>query len=183
MEADLSPMPVEAPPEPPGSPESQREKAAPGMTAMDKILAQKGVTPARKDVPAGPADLTHGTTPGVDRRQSDRVRKGRAVIGARIDLHGMGRDEAHSALIDFIIRAHAGGHRTVLVITGKGRFSRIQDDPSREPHAPRRGLLQTMVPRWLNDAPLRQRIIGFHSAQPRHGGTGAIYVMLKRHDR
>jgi DNA-nicking Smr family endonuclease len=150
---------------------------------MDKILALKGVTPETSPRKDTTPSLSTGAIPGVDWRQSERVRKGRATIEARIDLHGMGRDQAHTALIDFILNSQSIGRRMVLVITGKGRFSQREDEPWRDHHAPRRGLLQSMVPRWLNDAPIRDRIIGFHAAQPRHGGDGAIYVMLKRPGR
>ena len=42
------------------------------------------------------------------------------------------------------------------------------------------GVLRAMVPRWLNQSPLRERVIGFTHAQARHGGEGALYVLVRR---
>ena len=42
------------------------------------------------------------------------------------------------------------------------------------------GVLKAQVPRWLNQSPLRERIIGFSLARPHHGGDGALYVLIRR---
>ena len=54
----------------------------------------------------------------------------------------------------------------MLVVTGKGLESG--------------GTLRHMVPRWLNEGANRERIVAFCPAQARHGGTGALYVLLRR---
>ena len=56
----------------------------------------------------------------------------------------------------------------MLVITGKGVW---RSDS---------GILKEMVPRWLNEVPNRARVLAIANAQPRHGGSGALYVLLKR---
>ncbi len=124
-------------------------------------------TPAKAPQPL--PDMTHGTAAGLDRRTAARLRRGQLAIEARIDLHGMTQAEAHPALEDFLERTQAGGKRCVIVITGKG----LRADG-------RIGVLRTMVPRWLNDAPNRGRIIAFNHAQPKDGGEGALYVLLKK---
>jgi DNA-nicking Smr family endonuclease len=110
-----------------------------------------------------PRDLGHGCAPGVDRRTAERLRKGRMEIQDRLDLHGMSRESGHRATINFVIGAQMSGLRCVLIVTGKGK-----------------GILQTELPRWLNTAPLRDRILSFDYARPQDGGTGAVYVLLKR---
>ena len=45
------------------------------------------------------------------------------------------------------------------------------------------GILRNAAPRWLNEAPNRARILAFTAAQPRHGGGGALYVLLRRRAR
>ncbi len=60
----------------------------------------------------------------LERRKARRIARGRTEIEARLDLHGMTQDEAHSALTRFIHSCAAGGLRTVLVITGKGGDAR-----------------------------------------------------------
>lgn len=112
-------------------------------------------------------DLAHGATPGLDKRSAERLKKGVLDIDARMDLHGMTQDSAHGALVGFITRAYNSDWRTVLVITGKGNREGT-------------GVLRANVPRWLNQSPLRERILGFSYATPQHGGEGALYVRIKR---
>ncbi|MEO3434889.1 Smr/MutS family protein [Inquilinus sp. CAU 1745] len=172
-------------------------------TADEKRLwraVMQGVTPLRPDnpvpedvpPPAAPADeparrlkeaikaaplpapkpplppLAPGKTPGLDRRSADRLRRGRMDIDGRLDLHGMSQAVAHDALTGFVLASHRMGRRAVLVITGKGLYGE------------RSGVLKSAVPRWLNDAPLRDKILAFQPAQPKDGGSGALYVLLKR---
>ena len=108
-------------------------------------------------------------TPGVDRRSAERLRRGERRIDARLDLHGMTQDEAHRALDAFLARAEHAGWRCVLVITGKGR-----------PGTSAGGVLRAAVPRWLNEAPHRARLLAIAAAQPKDGGAGALYLLLRR---
>lgn len=112
-------------------------------------------------------DLSHGTTPGLDKRSAERMKKGEMEIDGRLDLHGMTQDTAHGALIAFVTRAYDAGRRCLLVITGKGNRAGT-------------GVLRSNVPRWLNQSPCRERILGFSHARPQHGGEGALYVLIKR---
>jgi DNA-nicking Smr family endonuclease len=112
-------------------------------------------------------DLSHGTTPGLDRRSGERLKRGQLEIDGRLDLHGMTQEAAHGALLAFVGRAFDAGRRCLLVITGKGNRDGT-------------GVLRAVVPRWLNQSPLRERIIGFSYAQARHGGEGALYVLVRR---
>lgn len=119
-----------------------------------------------------PSPLEIGQVAGIDRRQADRLRRGRLTIDARIDLHGMTQAEAHRRLTAFIEASAAAGRRCVLVITGKGLTSEMAGRGS--------GVLREAVPRWLSEPKLRSRIIAFSPAQPKDGGHGALYVLLKR---
>jgi len=119
------------------------------------------------------------TVPGLDRNTSERLRKGKLFIEGRVDLHGMTRREAHSRLKSFLGSAHRQGKRCVLVITGKGSSTQMSDD------APfmgggRKGILKEEVPRWLMEPDLRRLVLDYREAQVKHGGSGAIYVLLKR---
>ncbi len=126
---------------------------------------------AGAETPPAPSlpDLAPGRTPGLDKRTAQRLRRGQLKVEAKLDLHGLTQDEAHGALVDFLISAQGAGKRCVLVVTGKGLTPRGES-----------GVLRTMLPRWLNTPPLRERVLALQGAQPRHGGTGAFYVMLKR---
>jgi len=103
---------------------------------------------------------------GYDRANAERLKRGKHEIEARIDLHGMTQDEAHRALAAFIRGARATGKRCVLVITGRGRAGG--------------GILKSAVPRWLDEPEFRPHLLAIATAQPRDGGNGALYVMLRR---
>jgi DNA-nicking Smr family endonuclease len=105
---------------------------------------------------------------GVDRATAERLKRGLHKIEARLDLHGMRQKEAHRALAEFVRASNEAGRRCVLVITGRGLG----------PDGP--GILKSSVPRWLDEGELRRRILGIASAQPRDGGAGALYVLLRR---
>jgi len=111
--------------------------------------------------------LDHGTTAGIDRRTADRMKKGEMSIDGTIDLHGLIQDAAYLALHRFVLASAEMERRCLLVVTGKG--SKVGA-----------GVLRSQVPRWLNEPALRPFVLAFSYAQPRHGGDGALYVLLKR---
>ena len=115
------------------------------------------------------------SAPRMDSRNFSRLKKGKLMPEARLDLHGMTIAQAHPALISFILNAHAKGLRLVLVITGKGR-QREDTGPIPE----RVGALRHHVPQWLHNAPIGPAVLQVSEAHGRHGGSGAVYVYLKR---
>ena len=128
--------------------------------------------PDRRPAPAaprGPAGLDYGDAPGVDKRTATRFRRGLMPIDATLDLHGHTQQSGRTALAGFL-RAHgAAGRRCVLVVTGKG----LKDDWSV-------GALRQALPGWLNAPDLRRLILAYCHAQPHHGGSGAVYILLRR---
>ncbi|MDC0737750.1 Smr/MutS family protein [Cognatishimia sp. SS12] len=111
----------------------------------------------------------------MDKKAFGRMKRGKLLPEARIDLHGMTLEQAHPALIGFVMRSYGEGMRLVLVITGKGKSKR-DDGPIPE----RRGVLKHQVPGWLQMAPLRQVVLQVTEAHLKHGGSGAYYVYLRR---
>ena len=105
---------------------------------------------------------------GIDRASAERLKRGRHPIEARLDLHGKTQAEAHHALAAFIHSSFEAGQRCVLVITGRGLG----------PSGP--GVLKSAVPRWLEEVGLRRKILAIVPAQPRDGGAGALYLLLRR---
>lgn len=110
----------------------------------------------------------------VDARTASRLRRGKIPIEARLDLHGMGQIQAYDALASFILRAVSQRKRSLLIITGKGGRGRVSDD------AESIGVLRRKVPQWLNDPALSPYILQTQMAQPKDGGEGALYVLLRR---
>ncbi|MGH6967791.1 MAG: Smr/MutS family protein, partial [Stellaceae bacterium] len=102
----------------------------------------------------------------LDRRTLTRLKHGEMPIEARLDLHGLTQEAAHRALVRFIDEATADGARLTLVITGKGRSGE--------------GVLREAVPRWLTERANRARILAVMPAAAKHGGSGALYVLLRR---
>lgn len=103
---------------------------------------------------------------GVDRANAQRLKRGKREIEGRLDLHGMTQNEAHRALLIFIREARLSGKRCVLIITGRGRLGG--------------GVLKAAVPRWLDEPEFRPHLLAAATAQPRDGGAGALYIMLRR---
>lgn len=111
----------------------------------------------------------------MDRKNYDRLRKGKMIPEAKIDLHGMTMSQAHPTLVNFVMRNHGRGARLVLVITGKGKSA---DDGG--PIPVRHGVLKHQVPQWLALPPLRGVVLQVTQAHQKHGGGGAYYVYLRR---
>ncbi len=119
--------------------------------------------------------------PGVDGRTSERLRRGQLEPQSRLDLHGMTEAAAHRALASFLRGAHAQGLRLVLVVTGKGLKQPADDEPfDLELQMRSRGVLKSMVPRWLKEAALAPLVADARSAHRRHGGGGALYIYLRK---
>lgn len=107
----------------------------------------------------------------IDKSTDEKLRKGQIRPESKLDLHGMTQAQAHDALQQFIIKAYKNEKRCVLVVTGKGRSDWKDSKP---------GILKQNVPRWLNEPPLRDLVLKTHDAQIKDGGTGALYVYLRR---
>ena len=126
-----------------------------------------------------PTPSRRQNVPGLDRRTAERLRKGQMEIDGRIDLHGLTRAEAHRELRSYISAAHIRGMRCVLVITGKGS-SRQKTDDAVFMGTTRSGILREAVPKWLSAPDLAHLVVDIRHAQPKHGGSGALYVLLRR---
>nr|WP_246261755.1 Smr/MutS family protein [Thiomicrorhabdus cannonii] len=104
---------------------------------------------------------------GLRLQDLSRLKKGEFAIEAELDLHGLTEEQADSALLAFIERCHQAKKRCVLVIHGKGYNSEVQ--------AP---VLKNLTNRRLRQM---KAVIAFCSTQPKDGGTGSLYVLLKAH--
>ena len=121
--------------------------------------------------PFDPEELQLGeainySQPGIQNAVLRKLRRGQYRIGAEIDLHGMTATMALEALTRFLKQAQHTASRCVRVIHGKGHRS--------SNHGP---VLKPLVCRWLSK---RDEVLAFSSARPTDGGTGALYVLLKR---
>jgi len=115
--------------------------------------------------PRVPAALPARKPNGVDGQTLKQLSRGERRVEAVIDLHGMTLQAAHSALRRFVEIQAGAGARCLLVITGKG-------GPDRP------GRLKQEVPLWLEG--WKPPVLAVTNAQPKHGGAGALYVLLQR---
>ncbi len=142
------------------------EEEVPKRTAEERMPDAAATVSA--PAPAPPAPKRQQVSHVLDRPTLEKLSKGKLQIEGRVDLHGMTQSEAHALLLSFLQRAHAGGVRYVLVITGKG-FSSGGD-----------GVLRRQVPAWLSTPPFRALVSSHDISARQHGGEGALYIRLRR---
>jgi len=114
-------------------------------------------------------EYIEGSVKGFDRKLMQRLKDGLFPVQDYVDLHGLKKQEAESVIRDFLLRSHRIGLRCVLVIHGRGLNS--------ENHIP---VLKKRLPIWLSRGSVKKIILAFSTAKPYDGGTGAIYILLKR---
>ena len=103
---------------------------------------------------------------GVQPSTLKKLRQGKIPVDDSIDLHKLTVDEARDYLLEFLGECENNGSRCVIIVHGKGFGS----------HG-KKPVIKPMVNKWLREVPL---VLAFHSAKPVDGGTGAVYVLLRR---
>ena len=157
----LRPVPVASPP-----PLVRSEQAE----ARPKAPRKATIAPP---VPLRPAPRPTHAEATLDGGWDRKVARGTVIPDSSIDLHGHTLRSAH-ALLDFgIDRAIARGDRVLLLVTGKP-----PRPESERPHA--RGAIRAAVADWLAASRHANDIAAIRNAHPRHGGQGALYLVLRR---
>jgi DNA-nicking Smr family endonuclease len=149
--------------------------------AVPKVEAAKAVPPLVQAVtrsPKAPTKLASPPArpvPGVtlDGSWDKRLTRGIVQPDASLDLHGHTLASAHALLDSGLDRAIARGDRVLLLVTGKPPRA-----DSERPHA--RGAIRAAVADWLAVSRHAGHIAAVRGAHPRHGGTGALYIVLRR---
>ena len=164
-----------------------RKVAAPVIEAAPPVAppmpAAKGKRrpPAPPPIPAPTAAAARPPEPraldrhGLDASWDRRLARGLAAPDFTLDLHGASLEAAHSRLDHGLTLAMAQGARLVLLVTGR---SRPHDGPAGR--GERRGAIRAKVFDWLEAGPHGSRIAAIRPAHPRHGGAGAVYIVLRR---
>ena len=142
---------------------NQRRQAATQLDARsDNYLSDDGVPPLDAWY------VLEFKRPGIQNGVYRKLRLGHYDIEARLDLHRFTVAEARTEIWSFFKEARRLGLRTLLITHGKG-FGNKEKSGS--------GVLKGYVNRWLTDI---EDVQAFHSAQPQHGGTGSVYVLLRK---
>jgi DNA-nicking Smr family endonuclease len=138
------------------------------------IQAQRHEQEALQDLMSDrydPADLDLGDEisflrSGLQHNILRKLRRGHYSIGAELDLHGLSVPQAKQAVILFLQNARLTQNQCVRIIHGKGLRSSNAGP-----------ILKPMVAKWLSQ---RQEVLAFCTARPVDGGSGAVYVLLKK---
>lgn len=124
---------------------------------------------------AAPLDITfsdeyiEGCVHGLSRKLMQRLKRGNFPVQDYVDLHGLTKQEAEVKVREFLLHSHRRGLRCVLIVHGRGHNS--------ENHIP---VLKERLPVWLTRGPVKKIVLAFSTARPYDGGTGAVYILLKR---
>ena len=148
--------------------------ASPAIVApTPKASAKPSAQPRPRPAPAVLAkpQPKPGTT--LDGSWDRKLATGTITPDSSIDLHGHTLHSAHSVLDAGLDRAIARGDRILLLITGKP-----PRPESERPHA--RGRIRGAVGDWLAASRHAANIASVRAAHPRHGGAGALYIVLRR---
>jgi len=100
---------------------------------------------------------------GLQQRAFKKLKNGQFEIDAHLDMHGLTVNAAREVLSQFIVDCLSQEYRCVIIVHGKGSRG----------EAPK---LKPMLNHWLKQIP---DVLAFCSTLPRHGGAGAVYVLLK----
>ena len=138
-------------------------KAAPPPVATEKSASPLG----KANVKAVPLQRQN-----FDRDVDRALGRGKRSPEAKLDLHGLTLVAAERAVARFLADSSAEGLRVVLIVTGKGL--RMESGKVFG------GRIRAEFPGWLERPDNRALIAGVRAAHPRHGGSGAFYVLLRR---
>ena len=135
----------------------------------------KGVVVPRMPAPVAPVAKARPTGPGttLDGSWDRRIVRGAVQPDATLDLHGHTLASAHAMLDAGLARAIQQGCRILLLVTGKP-----PRPESERPHA--RGAIRAAIADWIGSSRHADQVAAIRGAHPRHGGAGALYIVLRR---
>ncbi|MBA3582234.1 MAG: Smr/MutS family protein [Gammaproteobacteria bacterium] len=151
-------------------PEPVRPKPIPLQKQKDEQHILENLLSDHYD-PNDPMNLDSGEEmsyhrPGIQHSALRKLRRGQYSIQAELDLHGLTVKESRTVLLEFLDHARHHSMQCVRIIHGKGRKS-----------ANKGPVLKPMVGKWLTQLDC---VLAFCTARPVDGGSGAVYVLLKR---
>lgn len=148
-------------------PHRERIKPVPQQRLQDEqaALIESFAVPFTDDDLEIGDELSFGRS-GVQKTVMRKLKRGQYPIEAELDLHRLTSKQAYEAMVTFLGQCQPRGIRCVRIIHGKGLSSKEK-----------RPVLKGKVNQWLQQ---RNDILAFCSARPVDGGTGAVYVLLRR---
>jgi DNA-nicking Smr family endonuclease len=150
-----------------------RPVASPAQKIPKKRDAVKPAAPTKMAVAAPVKSSLPSPPDNLDGSWDRRIGRGGAIPDVSVDLHGQGLSSAYRRLDGALEQAIAQKLRIILLVTGKAR---AHDRMSGEG----RGAIASVVRDWLAASRHSASISAVRNAHPRHGGAGALYIILKR---
>ncbi|MHB8254248.1 MAG: Smr/MutS family protein [Acidiferrobacter sp.] len=149
------------------APYRPRLRPSPQQTRRESLAIQaEMLTFASHDIDVGTDEELLFLRSGVTKDVVRRIKRGQIAIEGELDLHGLTVEQARLAFAGFLHEAFDQGRRCIRIIHGKGLRSEA-----------RLPVLKGCVNAWLRQ---KDEVLAFCSARPEDGGTGAVYVLLKR---
>lgn len=130
---------------------------------------QPAPAPAKRAAPRIAIDGDEGRAHGVNDRLMARLRSGGFEVEQQIDLHGARAEAARQQVAQRVRAAATAGVRCMLIIHGRGV------------HSGGAPVLRDLVVATLRGGACARFVLAFCPALPRHGGDGAMYVLLRDH--
>lgn len=130
---------------------------------------------AGQNVPIAPPSPSPRPGQTLDGGWDKRLTSGRLEPDRTLDLHGLTLEAAHRALERTLGTSIARGDRVILVITGK-----LRGEPGVRAAPGARGVIRASIGDWLDASAYAGRIAAIRPASTKHGGSGALYVVLRR---
>jgi DNA-nicking Smr family endonuclease len=153
-----------APPPVPPSPADDEEQALSAL--QDLVSGRVEFTLELSD------EYVQGFVSDLDPKVYRQLRAGQYSPEAHLDLHGLNAEQAMLSLLHFVRENYLAGKRCLLLIPGRG---------SNSPGGV--AVLKEELKSWLTRDPLKRVVLAFTTALPRHGGTGALYVLLRKYKK
>lgn len=159
----------------PGPTSTAMPAATPALPRVEPVrrvaVRPSAALPAAKSARAPAAPKPPANT--LDGTWDKQIARGLISPDRTIDLHGHTLQSAYTVLDSALDAAIRAGDRTILLVTGKP-----PRPTSERPHA--RGAIRAATGDWLAGSRHADAIAAVRAAHPRHGGSGALYIVLKR---
>jgi DNA-nicking Smr family endonuclease len=159
---DVKPLPAPA-----AKPSAPKPPAAARFARADeREVLRESLLPPEDELQLVTGEELSFRRPHISEQVLVKLRRGHFAVDAEADLHGLNAAQAKTLLREFIADSVARHFSCVRVIHGKGRGS-----------GPRGPVLKHLVNHWLQRS---DAVLAFGSARAVDGGSGAVYVLLKR---
>jgi len=148
-------------------------EAAADMPAGEEPPPADPVAKRRDPDPAARKPVATRARPGhtLDGSWDRRLARGIVQPDLTLDLHGHRLDSAYHLLDSRLGSAIEQGARVLLLITGR---------PPGPERPVARGRIRAAIGDWLTSSRHAGSIAAIRGAHPRHGGAGALYIILRK---